>query len=253
MRDSVSRIDDAGVDAGVDCRGHAGVETGTAAFAEEMSCQYRRNGSIGRQDAAQREAVLATANPDKVREIRSILSESGWRLLDRPASINEIDETGSTIEENALLKARTVGMLAGAAAIADDTGLEVDALGGRPGVYSSRYAGPDASYYDNVVALLKEMDAAGAVDMATRTARFVTVACLWVPDGGPIMATGTAEGIIAGGPRGDGWGYDPIFVPLEGDGRTFAEMEPGEKNAISHRGRAFEELARKISGHWESH
>jgi XTP/dITP diphosphohydrolase len=249
LRDSVAGADDAGIDAGMDYRGDAGVEPGAAAFAEEMGYRHRRYGGIGQREAAQREAVLATANPDKVREIRSILSDSGWRLLDRPASIGEIDETGSTIEENALLKARTVGMLAGTAAIADDTGLEVDALGGRPGVYSSRYAGPDASYYDNVVALLKEMDAVGAVDVASRGARFVTVACLWVPVGGSIMATGTVEGIITGSPRGEGWGYDPIFVPLEGDGRTFAEMEAGEKNAISHRGRAFRELARKISGY----
>ncbi|MHB8262441.1 MAG: RdgB/HAM1 family non-canonical purine NTP pyrophosphatase [Acidimicrobiales bacterium] len=187
--------------------------------------------------------MLATANPDKVQEIRSILRDTGWRLLDRPADIGEIEEIGVTIEENALLKARTVGELAGVAAIADDTGLEVDALEGRPGVYSSRYAGPRATYHDNVVALLEEMAASGATDTASRTARFVTVACLWMPNEGTITSTGVVEGTIATSPRGNGWGYDPVFVPLEGDGRTFAEMDAIEKNAISHRGRAFRELA----------
>ncbi len=188
-------------------------------------------------------AVLATANPDKVAEIREILQDTGIYLQERPTGLGDIDETGATIEENAILKARTVGEYAGMPAVADDTGLEVASLGGRPGVYSSRYAGPDASYADNVNALLKELSQVGALDVTDRGARFVTVACLWIPGNEVILARGVVEGYIALGIAGNGWGYDPVFVPLEGDGRTFAEMSPGEKNVISHRGRAFRELA----------
>ena len=191
-------------------------------------------------------AVLATANPDKVAEIREILQDTGLYLQERPTGLGEIDETGATIEENAILKARTVGEYAGVPAVADDTGLEVASLGGRPGVYSSRYAGPDASYADNVNALLKELAQVGALDVADRGARFVTVACLWMPGNEVILARGVVEGYITLNVAGNGWGYDPVFVPLEGDGHTFAEMSPGEKNVISHRGRAFRELASLI-------
>ena len=195
-------------------------------------------------------AVLATANPDKVAEIREILQDTGLYLQERPTGLGEIDETGATIEENAILKARTVGEYAGVPAVADDTGLEVASLGGRPGVYSSRYAGPDASYADNVDALLKELAQVGALDVADRGARFVTVACLWMPGNEVILARGVVEGYIALDVAGNGWGYDPVFVPLEGDGHTFAEMSPGEKNVISHRGRAFRELASLIKNEY---
>ncbi len=193
-------------------------------------------------------AVLATANPDKVAEIKEILQDTGLYLRDRPVGLGDIDETGETIEQNAILKARTVGGYSGLPAVADDTGLEVDSLGGRPGVYSSRYAGPNASYADNVNALLEELARVGSLDVADRGARFVTVACLWIPGDEVILARGTVEGYVAAKATGDGWGYDPVFVPLEGDGRTFAEMSSSEKNAISHRGRAFRELAGMIRG-----
>lgn len=197
-------------------------------------------------------AALATANPDKVAEIKEILQDTGLYLQDRPAGLGEIDETGETIEENAMLKARAVGEYSGLPAVADDTGLEVAALDGRPGVYSSRYAGPGASYTDNVNALLKELARVGVLDAASRGARFVTAACLWIPGDEIILARGIVEGYISPNAAGDGWGYDPVFVPLEGDGRTFAEMGAGEKNAISHRGRAFRELASMIKDRYSS-
>ena len=181
------------------------------------------------------EFFLATANPDKAREIAEILGTS-VRLLARPSSISEVEESGETLTENALIKAGTIVRETGRAAIADDTGLEVDALGGAPGVYSARYAGESATYQDNVAKLLREL----ASVSEPRTARFRTVAVAVAPDGRQVVAEGSVPGWIAAGARGtSGFGYDPIFVPLGGDGRTFAEMTPEEKNRISHRGAAF--------------
>ena len=181
--------------------------------------------------------VLASANSDKAAEIAAVLD--GFELVPRPPEVGEIDETGDTLEENALLKARAIREATGEAAVADDTGLEVDALDGAPGVYSSRYAGPDASYADNVAALLAALG-----DRADRTARFRTVAVACFPDGREVIADGAVEGTIATEARGDaGFGYDPVFVPDGLDGRTFAEMAAAEKNAVSHRGRAFRALA----------
>lgn len=189
--------------------------------------------------------VLATANPDKAREIHEILG-SGFELVPRPESVGEVDETGSTLSDNARLKARALVDATGMPAIADDTGLEVDALGGAPGVYSARYAGEAATYEDNVVKLASSLEG-----VADRTARFKTVALAMWPDGREVEAEGEVRGTIASSPRGyGGFGYDPLFVPDEGDGRTFAEMTAAEKNAVSHRGRAFETLAgalRKLS------
>jgi XTP/dITP diphosphohydrolase len=185
--------------------------------------------------------VLATANPDKAREIAAILK--GFELVPRPADLPDVEETGTTLEDNARLKARALVDATGEAAVADDTGLEVDALGGAPGVYSSRYAGEGATYADNVAKLLSELGDAG-----DRRARFRTAAIALFPDGHEIVATGDVEGTIATEVRGDGgFGYDPLFVPDEGDGRTFAEMTDAEKQALSHRGRAFRSLARKLS------
>jgi XTP/dITP diphosphohydrolase len=159
----------------------------------------------------------------------------------RDSSLPDIDETGMTLEENARLKATDVCARTGLPAIADDTGLEVDALGGAPGVRSARFAGADASYSDNVDLLLARL---ANVPEPDRTARFATVAIARWPDGREVAALGTVEGVIAATPRGrGGFGYDPVFVPIEGDGRTFAEMRPEEKHAISHRGRAFRTLA----------
>lgn len=182
--------------------------------------------------------VLATANPDKAKEISEILGGE-VELLPRPASVSEVEETGATLLDNARLKARALASATGVAAIADDTGLEVDALGGAPGVYSARYAGADATYADNVAKLLASLEGA-----STRAARFRTVAVAWWPDGRELVAEGEVAGTIATSARGsEGFGYDPVFVPDNGDGRSFAEMTPGEKHALSHRGRAFHTLA----------
>jgi XTP/dITP diphosphohydrolase len=190
--------------------------------------------------------VLATANPDKAAEIGTVLRESGVPVIleARDSSLPDIDETGVTLEENARLKATDVCARTGLPAIADDTGLEVDALGGAPGVRSARFAGADASYSDNVDLLLERLT---GVPEPERAARFATIAIARWPDGREVAALGTVEGVIAAAPRGrGGFGYDPVFVPIEGDGRTFAEMRPEEKHAISHRGRAFRTLAEGI-------
>ena len=183
--------------------------------------------------------VLATANPDKAAEISAILGE-GVELRPRPDSIGDVEETGDTLVENARLKAQALAAATGLPAIADDTGLEVDALDGRPGVRSSRYAGEGASYADNVAKLLVELD---GVD-EPRAARFRTVALAAWPDGRELAAEGFVAGHITSAARGaGGFGYDPVFVPDEGDGRSFAEMAPEEKHRLSHRGRAFRALA----------
>ena len=187
--------------------------------------------------------VLATANPDKAAEIMRILRDAGApvELEPRPADVPDVEETGATLEANARLKAVGLTAATGLPSIADDTGLEVDALGGAPGVYSARFAGPDATYADNCTLLLRRLD---GVPGDRRTARFATVALARWPDGREAAALGTVEGTIAETARGDrGFGYDPVFVPDEGDGRTFAEMSAAEKHAISHRGRAFRTLA----------
>ena len=213
--------------------------------------------------------VLATQNPDKAREIVEILvsladiplvaySIDGIAfLVDVPdriaasvtalptlAEAPDVAETGDTLEENARIKARALADALGLLAVADDTGLEVDALHGAPGVYSARYAGEHASYADNVVKLLRELQ---EVDHSRRTARFSTVAIARGPDGSELIARGEVEGRIAVRPRGaGGFGYDPVFVPVDGDGRSLAELTPEEKHAVSHRGRAFRALARLL-------
>jgi XTP/dITP diphosphohydrolase len=190
--------------------------------------------------------VLATANADKAKEIEAIMrSTAGHRivLLPRPSEVPDVEETGDTLEENAGLKARALARATAMPAIADDTGLEVDALGGAPGVRSSRYSGENASYEDNVAKLLYELNNAGADSEEKRTARFRTVALASFPDGHEVVAHGVVEGHIAAERRGEnGFGYDPVFVP-EGSSMTFAEMDPQEKHGMSHRGRAFRALA----------
>lgn len=196
--------------------------------------------------ARQLTLVLATANRDKAAEIVEILeSTAGGRIeiLPRPEEAAEVDETGDTLEENARLKARALVDHTGMPAVADDTGLEVDALAGAPGVRSSRFAGLDATYDQNVAKLLSELEAVGATAAECRRARFRTVAIACFPDGHEVAAEGSVEGTISSERSGaGGFGYDPVFVAL-GDERTFAEMSPGEKNAMSHRGRAFRALA----------
>jgi len=180
--------------------------------------------------------VLATANPDKAREIVAVLA--GFDLELRPKDIPDVDETGDTLEENARLKADAIVAATGKPAIADDTGLEVAALGGKPGVHTARFAGPNATYAENVRKLLADLDG-----VSDRRARFITVALAKFPDGREVVTTGVVDGTIATEARGlGGFGYDPVFVADEGDGRTFAEMG-NEKHDISHRGRAFRALA----------
>ena len=191
--------------------------------------------------------VLATANPDKVEEIAAILASTGLSLHARPEGVPEVEETGETLLENARLKARSLCRATGLPAVADDTGLMVDALGGAPGVLSARYAGPAATYADNVAKLLADLQAVGGGE--ARRARFTTVALVAYPDGSERWAEGSVTGTIAGEPRGvHGFGYDPVFVPDGGEGRTFAEMPLEEKGACSHRGRAFRALAKVLDG-----
>ena len=191
--------------------------------------------------------VLATANPDKVSEIESILSSEAIELLPRPPGVDDVEETGETLHDNARLKALALLSATGTAAVADDTGLEVEALGGAPGVYSSRFAGEGATYADNVDKLLEDLAALPDAGRPRR-ARFRTVALAAFPDGTELAAEGVVEGHIAERPSGTaGFGYDPVFVPDEGDGRTFAEMSPAEKHACSHRGRAFRALAAELA------
>ena len=185
--------------------------------------------------------VLATANPDKAAEIAALLQ--CHELIPRPAHVPEVQECGTTLEDNARLKAAALVEATGEAAVADDTGLEVVALGGQPGVRSARFAGEHATYADNVAKLVRSLE--GVED---RRARFRTVALARFPGGGEVMAEGVVEGFIVLAPRGAaGFGYDPLFVPHAGDGRTFAEMSPAEKNALSHRGRAFQALAERLA------
>lgn len=185
--------------------------------------------------------VLATANPDKAREIAAVLP--GIELVPRPAGVPDVEEDGATLLDNARLKARALVAATGQAAVADDTGLEVAALGGAPGVMSARWAGPHASYADNVTKLLGTL--LGEVD---RRARFRTVAIVVFPDGREVLGEGAVDGTITSEARGSGgFGYDPVFRPDGADGRTFAEMAPADKHAISHRGRAFQALAAALS------
>jgi XTP/dITP diphosphohydrolase len=192
--------------------------------------------------------VVASANHDKAAEIALLLRESldDVEVVPRPAWIPDVAETGATLEDNARLKAAAVCAATGDAAVADDTGLEVDALGGAPGVRTARFAGDDATYADNVLALLDAL--AELADAAQRTARFRTVALARFPDGREVVAEGVVEGLITLAPTGDGgFGYDPVFAPDGAGGRTFAEMRPDEKHAVSHRGRAFRALARLLT------
>ncbi len=181
--------------------------------------------------------VCATANAGKVAELRSILGEV-VELLPRPAAVPEVVEDSGTLLGNARLKATAIATAAGAAAIADDTGLEVSALGGLPGVESATFAGAGAGDIENRQKLLAELDG-----VADRRARFRTIAMVVWPGGEEVFAEGVCDGEIADAERGTrGFGYDSVFVPAGGDGRSFAEMTADEKHAMSHRGKAFRAL-----------
>ena len=187
--------------------------------------------------------VAATANPNKLTEMAAALAGLVV-LLPRPAALGEVAEEGDTLEANARAKAAAVVGFAGAAALADDTGLEVDALGGAPGVRSARYAGAAADDAANVVKLLKSLE---GVSQEYRTARFRTVVLALWPDGREVVAHGMVEGAISTEPRGHGgFGYDPVFAPSPGRA-TFAEMSLEAKSALSHRGRALRALAHRLS------
>lgn len=187
--------------------------------------------------------VLATHNRDKIREIHDVLVHLPIAILslDNFPNMPEVEEDGETLEDNATKKAVALQNYTGMPALADDTGLFVDALDGRPGVRSSRYAGEDASYQDNVRKLLTEMQ---QIPPENRQARFRTVMAF--ADGNDVkLVEGVCEGHIALAPSGDsGFGYDPVFV-VEGGNRTLAEMTLAEKNTISHRGQALR-AAKKI-------
>lgn len=184
--------------------------------------------------------VVASKNSDKVAEIEEVLAGSGLvdeivRDLDWP----DVEETGETLEANALLKARSVVEATGLPVIADDTGLEVKALGGAPGVKTARFAGAEATYADNVAKMIRVMN--GIED---RSARFRTVVALVFPDGVEIVADGSVDGRITEEPRGErGFGYDPVF---EVDGVTMAEMTLDEKNELSHRALALRALIESV-------
>ncbi len=181
--------------------------------------------------------VCASANPDKVAEIAAIL-DGLVELLPRPADVPDVVEDEPTLVGNARLKAAAICRATGLPAVADDTGLFVDALDGAPGVFTARYAGEGATYADNRATLLGAL-----TGRSDRTARFVTVAMVVWPNGDELAVEGVCEGHIADDERGErGFGYDPVFVPDGAGGRTFSEMSEDEKHTISHRGRAFAAL-----------
>lgn len=192
--------------------------------------------------------VVATRNKKKLEELRRILSGLGKiDLLGLEAfpDAPEVEETGKTFEENAVMKAKTISRNVNAWVLADDSGLEVDALKGAPGVYSARYAGPEANDRKNMEKLLREME---GVPAERRTARFRAVIALATPCGDTLTFSGKVEGSIGTEPEGKmGFGYDPVFYP-EGHRRTFAQMSPREKDSMSHRARALE----KVKSYFES-
>jgi len=186
--------------------------------------------------------VCASANPHKVAEMVDLMGGI-VEMVPRPSDVPDVVEDADTLVGNARLKAHAIMAATQMPALADDTGLFVDSLDGEPGVHTARYAGSSATDADNRSKLLREL--AGK----SRSARFVTVALLCFPDGREIVAEGVCEGTIAESERGErGFGYDPLFIARDGDGRTFAEMTIEEKHALSHRGRAFRALAAQLGG-----
>ncbi|HJS67142.1 MAG TPA: XTP/dITP diphosphatase [Nitrospiraceae bacterium] len=187
------------------------------------------------------ELVLATRNRHKGEELATLLGDLGItiRTLDEFPDAPEVVEDGDTCEVNAVKKARAIAEFTGLPAVADDTGLEVDALGGRPGVYAARYAGEDATYEDNCRKLLREL---AGVPREQRTARFLTVAAIALPSDGIRVAQGTLNGMIAEEACGTlGFGYDPVFFVQE-LGKTLAQLSVDQKNTISHRAKAFTQV-----------
>ena len=177
--------------------------------------------------------LLATGNAHKVAEVQAILGPA-WRV---EAEDPGVEETGDTFEENALIKARALAASRGVLAVADDSGIEIDALGGAPGVRSARWT----SEGDWIPRVLREL---AGVPVAARGCRYVCAAAAVWPGGREEVVRGVVDGVVPPAPRGTGgFGYDPVMAPVEGDGRTFAEMTEAEKHLLSHRGRAFRALA----------
>jgi XTP/dITP diphosphohydrolase len=197
-------------------------------------------------NAGLRRVVLATGNAGKLREFQALLAPLGFELVTQSQlNIPSPEETGSTFEANALLKARHASKLAGLPALADDSGIEVDALGGRPGVWSARYAGEGATDARNNALLLQELL---QVSVEGRTARYRCVIAFVrdADDAAPLLACGSWEGHIATAPMGTGgFGYDPLFIP-EGLSITSAQMTAADKNVISHRGKALAALLQQL-------
>ncbi|NND75950.1 MAG: RdgB/HAM1 family non-canonical purine NTP pyrophosphatase [Ilumatobacter sp.] len=186
--------------------------------------------------------VCASANPDKVAEIQELLA-GVVQLLPRPADVPDVAEDADTLLGNARLKAAAIADATGLPALADDTGLEVDALDGSPGVHTARYAGEGCTAADNRAKLLSELGT-----RTDRGAAFRTVVLIRWPDGTELAADGECRGTITAAERGStGFGYDAIFAPSDGDGRTFAEMTTAEKHAMSHRGRALRALLNDLA------
>ncbi|MGQ0830233.1 MAG: RdgB/HAM1 family non-canonical purine NTP pyrophosphatase [Microthrixaceae bacterium] len=180
--------------------------------------------------------LLATGNAHKVDEVRHILG-AGFEIVGQDSGA---EETGVTFEDNALLKARALCVQMGELALADDSGIEIDHLGGAPGVQSARWTHEG----DWIPRVLRELE---GVPPERRGCRYVCAAAAVWPDGREVVVRGVVEGAIVDAPRGDGgFGYDPLVAPLEGDGRTFAEMSPEEKHAISHRARAFVHIKQRL-------
>jgi XTP/dITP diphosphohydrolase len=188
--------------------------------------------------------ILASKNPNKIEELHAILKPMGVKLrssLDYP-ELHDVDETSDSLEGNAYLKALYTYNMTGVPSLADDTGLEVEALDGRPGVFSARYAGEKATYQENMFKLLQEME-----PHINRKAQFRTVLA-YISEEGTFIFQGVSEGIILRDARGKkGFGYDPIFLP-DGKQKTFAEMNSEEKNEISHRGKAVNQFVRFLKG-----
>lgn len=191
--------------------------------------------------------VVASSNPGKLAEFRDLLGEAGYEFITQgELGVDDVEETGLSFVENALLKARNAARVTGLPALADDSGLCVDALGGAPGLYSARYAGTQGDAQANIAKLL---DAMKDVPPAQRTAHFVAVIVLLrhVDDPQPLIAEGRWSGLILDAPRGNGgFGYDPVFLDPENN-LSAAEFEPAIKNRLSHRGRALEVLRHKLT------
>ena len=189
--------------------------------------------------------IIATKNSGKVDEIKKILKDLPFdvKCMKDVGMDDEIDECGTTFEENAMIKAKYIFDKTGSLVIADDSGLEIDYLNGEPGIYSARFAGENASYEEKINLMLSRLE---GVSFEDRTARFVCAVAVCLPDGGEFVVRDTCEGYIALEPKGEnGFGYDPIFYMKEYD-MTTAQLEPDEKNRISHRGKALKKMEKKL-------